>query len=144
MVATFLPRLICFFQKELISHQSVISSGPDYQVVHVQTHPDHFFDSHRYEFDSEVTFETHDSVQVMSVVEGTAVELTIGDKVGTFNYAETFVVPAGAKTVKMKNLGTERVKVLVVFLKQDWSMEQVLQRKPGTQPRTGMPSYSRP
>jgi hypothetical protein len=125
-------------------------------VIHVPAHEDHFFDVHRYEFDTEVEIQTLDryslltiidyfslpdlnfSVQVLSVVEGVAVEISVAGKSAIFNYAESFVVPAAAHRFKLKNMGKERVKVLVVFLKKEWTMASLMECKPGTQLRKGL------
>ena len=40
--------------KELISKPYVLESGPDWQLVHLPTHPDHFYDIHRFEFATSV------------------------------------------------------------------------------------------
>ncbi|RYD72679.1 MAG: T9SS type B sorting domain-containing protein, partial [Sphingobacteriales bacterium] len=43
----------------LISKQSVINSGKDWELVHLPTHAAQFYDIHRVEFDTEVTIETN-------------------------------------------------------------------------------------
>lgn len=105
-------------QQELISKQSVIEHGADWQLVHVPTHREHFYDVHRMEFDTEITIATDNVCHVMMLVEGSAVMVKTDD--GTqqvFAYAETFVIPAAAKSYSLTNLGSSRAKVVKAFLK---------------------------
>ena len=54
----------------------------------------------------------------MMLVEGDRIQLeTENGHVETLAYAETFVVPAAAKSFKLKNLGQGRAKVINAFLK---------------------------
>ncbi|MBV4358214.1 class I mannose-6-phosphate isomerase [Pinibacter aurantiacus] len=107
-------------EQELISKQTVIDKGADWQLVHLPTHADHFYDVERVEFDTTVTLDTNDSVQVLMLVEGSAVSVTTEDgSVATFRYAETFVIPAAAKTFSITNNGKERAKVVRAFLKEN-------------------------
>ncbi|MEN0053789.1 MAG: class I mannose-6-phosphate isomerase [Mucilaginibacter sp.] len=105
-------------QDELISKQTVIEQGADWQLVHVPTHKEHFYDVHRMEFDKEISVETNNQCHVMMLVEGEAVAVKTDD--GTeqvFAYAETFVVPAAAKSYVLTNKGQSRAKVIKAFLK---------------------------
>ncbi|RFZ89930.1 hypothetical protein D0C36_24115 [Mucilaginibacter conchicola] len=105
-------------QQELISKPKVIESAPGYQLVHLPTHADHFYDVHRLEFDDTVEVSTGDTCHVLMLVEGQAVLLQTAD--GTkkqFAYAETFVVPAAAGSYKLTNTGGGRAKVVKAFLK---------------------------
>lgn len=105
-------------QQELISKQYVIEQQKGYQLVHVPTHADHFYDVHRIEFDHSVEVDTENTCHVMMVVEGENVLLETAD--GTkkqFAYAETFVIPAAAKSYKLTNVGSSRAKVIKAFLK---------------------------
>ncbi|MEZ2335072.1 class I mannose-6-phosphate isomerase [Mucilaginibacter sp. RCC_168] len=103
---------------ELISKQEVIWQGEDWQLVHLPTHQEHFYDVHRIEFDKEFTIETHNQCHVMMLVEGSAITIkTANGTKQTFAYAETFVVPAAAQSYKLTNLGKSRAKVIKAFLK---------------------------
>jgi mannose-6-phosphate isomerase class I len=105
-------------QDELISKPAVILQGEDWQLVHVPTHREHFYDVHRMEFDSEIKVKTNNQCHVMMLVEGEAVSIKTAD--GTehvFAYAETFVVPAAATSYTLTNLGPSRAKVIKAFLK---------------------------
>jgi mannose-6-phosphate isomerase class I len=103
---------------ELISKQEVIRQGENWQLVHVPTHKEHFYDVHRIEFDKDITVEIHNQCHVMMLVEGSAVTIkTANGTEQTFAYAETFVVPAAAQSYTLTNLGKSRAKVIKAFLK---------------------------
>jgi mannose-6-phosphate isomerase class I len=105
-------------QEELISKPQVIQKGEDWQLVHLPTHQEHFYDVHRVEFDNEISIDTHNCCHVMMLVEGESILLETAD--GTkqaFAYAETFVIPAAANSYKLTNLGDKRAKVIKAFLK---------------------------
>lgn len=105
---------------ELISRQTVTDEGADWQLVHLPTHADHFYDIDRIEFDTEFLVDTAGSCHVLMLVEGSiiAVELA-GEPDYEFNYAETFIIPAAAKKYKLINKGQGRAKVIKAFLKED-------------------------
>jgi mannose-6-phosphate isomerase class I len=105
-------------QEELISKQTVIEQGTDWQLVHVPTHREHFYDVHRIEFDTEIAVDTNNVCHVMMLVEGSAVRVKTNN--GTervFAYAETFVIPAAATSYTLTNLGNSRARVIKAFLK---------------------------
>jgi mannose-6-phosphate isomerase class I len=104
--------------KELISKQSVIEQEADWQIVHVPTHADHFYDVHRIEFDSEITIATDHCCHILMLVEGFAINIETADgSLKEYAYAETVVIPAAAGSYKITNLGSTRAKVVKAFLK---------------------------
>ncbi|HWZ36491.1 MAG TPA: class I mannose-6-phosphate isomerase [Mucilaginibacter sp.] len=107
-------------KQELISKPSVIEQGDNYELIHLPTHAEHFYDVHRFDFDRQVSAATNGSCHVMMLVEGEAVLLETAD--GTkhkFAYAETFVIPAAAKSYTLTNLGTSKARVIKAFLKDN-------------------------
>ena len=79
---------------------------------------EHFYDVHRMEFDFEVTVETHNSCQCVDA--GGRHNITREDRrwyTLDFHYAETFVIPAAAKSYTMINNGKGRAKVVKAFIK---------------------------
>ena len=89
-------------EQELISKPQIIEEGDGYQIVHLPTHPAHFYDVHRLDFDGSVEVETNGSCHSMSLVEGESVILeTEGGHRTHFNYAETFVIPAAAREISI-------------------------------------------
>ncbi|RYD74659.1 MAG: hypothetical protein EOP55_14895, partial [Sphingobacteriales bacterium] len=105
-------------KQELISKPSVLFEHDDFTCYHLPTHPDHFYDVHRLEFDHVVEVQTENVCHVLMLVEGTAitVESADGHRM-TFPFAETFVIPAAAGSYKMTNKGTQRAKVIKAYLK---------------------------
>ena len=105
-------------QQELISKPAVLEQGAGWQLIHLPTHPEHFYDVHRIEFDNEITVKTDNSCHVLMLVEGQSVTIETAD--GTkqeYAYAETFVVPAAAGSYELINRGKSRAKVIKAFLK---------------------------
>ncbi|HMO16303.1 MAG TPA: class I mannose-6-phosphate isomerase [Pirellulaceae bacterium] len=104
--------------RQLVSHPRTIAEGEDWRVVHLPTHHEHFYDVHRYEFDTEVVAETNGSPHILMLVEGSSlfVETAHGMR-ERFNFVETFVVPAAAGSYKLINQGKGRAKVVMAFVK---------------------------
>jgi mannose-6-phosphate isomerase class I len=102
----------------LVSQPTVIAQGDDWRLIHLPTHKEHFYDVHRYEFDSEVLVHTNDSPHVLMLVDGSS--LTVETAHGMrerFNFVETFVVPAAAGSYRLINQGEGRAKVVKAFIK---------------------------
>jgi mannose-6-phosphate isomerase class I len=107
-------------EREHIARPVQIAAGEDWQVIHLPTHKEHFYDVHRHEFQTIIEVHTNDSCQVLMLVEGEFVELEIGGKiVATFAYAETFVIPAATKTYRLLNGGNTIAKVVKAFVKNE-------------------------
>ncbi len=107
-------------EQELISKPYLQTSGDGWRLIHVPTHPVHFYDVRRYEIDPGCAVEvtTDGSPQVMSLVEGTTILLdTPQRRQVRFSYAETFVVPAAAGRFRLVNDTDELAMVVVGFMK---------------------------
>ena len=103
---------------ELIARPVVLEQGADWQLIHLPTHAEHFYDVHRIEFDTIIEINTADTCHILMLVEGHSLRIETADGTWqTFAYAETFVVPAAAKNYTLINLGKGRVKVIKAFLK---------------------------
>ncbi len=103
---------------ELVAKPTVVEKGDGWQLVHLPTHSQHFYDVHRYEFDEVITIETNGSPHVLSLVEGEAVTLeTASGLRQRFNYAETFVVPAAAGSYRLLNESRRPAWVVKAFIK---------------------------
>ena len=105
---------------ELISTPELKDQGKDWRQYHLPTHPDHFYDIYRYEFDTEIEISTQNQCNILMLVEGKSVivETEQGMK-QRFNYAETFVIPAACKTFTVINEGKPAAKIIRVFIKDD-------------------------
>lgn len=106
-------------QKEFVSHPRLIERGDTWDLYHLPTHPNHFYDVKRVRFTGRVTLPTNGSCQVMSLVEGLAVTLETPEGMRQcFNYAETFVVPAAAGEFTLINDTDQPAMVVMAFLKE--------------------------
>ena len=106
---------------ELIAKPNLIQEGEDWRVFHLPTHPSHFYDVHRIEFNTSVSVRTHGSPHLLMLVEGTSLYLeTLSGKRQRFNYAETFIVPAAADSYTLINEGMAPAKVVKAYLRSDW------------------------
>ncbi|WP_316823665.1 hypothetical protein [Pedobacter miscanthi] len=106
--------------QELISKPKVIEKGEDWELIHLPTHVEHFYDVHRLEFDTEITVKTNNVCHILMLVEGTAIKVkgTNGQETD-FHYAETFVIPAAAESYTLINTGKTRAKVIKAFVKDE-------------------------
>ena len=105
-------------QEQLIARPYILESGSGWQVVHLPTHPEHFYDIHRVEFADTVTLATENRCHILMLVEGTSLTLTTaGGYTQTYCYAETIVVPAAAGSYTLTNQSGRPVKVIKAFVK---------------------------
>jgi hypothetical protein len=101
----------------LIAKPRVLREDAGSRLVHLPTHPEHFYDIQRIEFDREVEVPTESACQVMSLIEGSAVIVEAGGLRQRFSYAETFVVPAAAGSFRLINEGEAPARVVKAFVK---------------------------
>lgn len=105
-------------KQEFISKPAILEQENDWQLFHLPTHAEHFYDVHRIDFDHEISIETQNCCHVMMLVEGESVRIETADGTAqVFAFAETFVIPAAAKSYKLTNLGTSKARVIKAFLK---------------------------
>ncbi|MGK6351007.1 class I mannose-6-phosphate isomerase [Parapedobacter sp. DT-150] len=104
----------------LIAKSRQVDEGKDWLLMHLPTHPKHFYDIYRYEFDTSFTAFTNGQCHILMLVEGTSIELKLAnDMCVTFHYAETFAIPAAAEQYTLVNRGNNRAKVVVAFVKDE-------------------------
>lgn len=102
----------------LISKPEVVDTGEDWQKINLPTHTEHFYEVIRYEFDSEVTITTNGHCHLLMLVEGESLLLDTAAVQGKkFHYVETFAVPAATGSYTLRNLGSQRAKVVISYVK---------------------------
>jgi mannose-6-phosphate isomerase class I len=105
-------------QREFIAHPRMLASGAGWELIHLPTHGEHFYDVNRFDFTTTVEGRTAGSPHVLNVVEGPSVVLeTPGAPPQRFAFAETFVVPAATGTYRLSSDTGLPVKVIKAFLK---------------------------
>ena len=96
----------------------MIREGAGWREVFVGTHEELFYAVHRYEFEQEITASTDERCHILNLVEGQAITVeTDNGYRAQFNFAETFVIPAAAKSYRLINVGDQPCKVVVAFVK---------------------------
>jgi predicted NBD/HSP70 family sugar kinase/mannose-6-phosphate isomerase class I len=100
-----------------ISNQSILKSGNDWQTVKLSTHPKHFYEIHRFEFDSNMEISTNGQCHILNLVEGTKISVITGDRELVINYGETFVIPSATDNYTLVNKGGQRAKVIQANVK---------------------------
>lgn len=110
-----------YVRRELVSEPALIKQGAGWQIIHLPTHAEHFYDVVRFELEDHLEWETAGSPQVMNLVEGGPIDVhTPNGRSLRLNFAETFVVPAAAGRCRIVNEGPLPAKVVAAFLKPDW------------------------
>jgi len=105
-------------KKELLSVPYILEESEQCRIVHLPTHPEHFYDVHRIEFSQAAAVSTNNQCHILMLVEGKSIEVvTANGYRQLFHYAETFIIPAAAGSYKIYNKGAEPVKVIKAFVK---------------------------
>jgi len=105
-------------QEEFISKPRVLASGAGWELIHLPTHRNHFYDVHRYRITGSVEVQTDESCHVLSLVAGKSVLLeTASGTRQRFHYAETFVVPAAAGSYRLTSEDGSELHVVKAFVK---------------------------
>ena len=105
-------------KRELLSAPYLIREGDDWKLYELPTHEEHSYRVNRYHFKSEIQLETDGKFHVLSLVEGSSIGIeSENGKKDTFQYAETFVVPASAKKYTIRNHSDKEAMLVVAFMK---------------------------
>jgi len=114
----FFDRKGSYVSERLLSRPVLIQSGKDWQKWHLPTHETHLYDVHRMHFKTSVLIPTQNKCLVMSLVEGRSITVeTEGGRRQKFNYAETFVIPAAAGSIIVRNNAEDHAIIVIAFVK---------------------------
>jgi len=103
---------------DLIASPVLLAEGSDWQIFHLPTHETHSYDIHRYHFQGEIEIRTNNKCLVMSLTEGQSIDIeTMNGFKTTFCYAETFVIPAAAQSVRITNNSSSGAVLVKAFMK---------------------------
>jgi len=105
--------------RELVPVARTIARGDGWEIDHLATAPEHFYDIHRLVIDDELSVATDGSCHVLSLVEGARMVLEAGDGPHEYRYAETVVVPAATEHYTIRSVDGNRIMVVKAFLKDD-------------------------
>lgn len=109
----------------LISRPVVIERNDDYVQEHLPTHPDHFYDVHRYRLHAgrSLAIDTADRCHVWMIVEGSHVEVSTADRRRErYNYLETFILPAAAGRYTLHNVSDDDLLLVKAFVKDSYEL----------------------
>ena len=118
MTNLFFDRKGDYINENLIAKPELLDGGSDWQLFHLPTHETHSYDVHRYHFKSTIDVRTNNKCLVMSLTEGQSIDIeTMNGVKVTFCYAETFVIPAAAKSVRITNNSSSESVLVKAFMK---------------------------
>lgn len=109
----------------LISKPYIIEKKEGLVLEHVPTHPDHFYDVHRYTLGSgaDIHISNDDKCHVWMIVEGSYAELeTQAGKKDIYNYLETFIVPAATENYRITNTSDTDIMLVKAFIKDNYTL----------------------
>ena len=111
--------------QELICHPYIRKENQECTIEHLPTHKEHFYDVYRYTFKDRIQMNTENTCHVCMIVEGDSVCIETEDGMKQrFNYAETFVIPAAARSYTIINENPDkRIMLVKAFVKKEVTLK---------------------
>ena len=115
----FFDRKGSYVTENLIAKPVLSEEGKDWRLYELPTHETHSYRIRRYHFSDEIEIATGNKCLVMSLVEGQSIEVEAYNGLKScFSYAETFVIPAAAGSIRIKNIFDSEAVLVTTFIKQ--------------------------
>ncbi|MFN2323693.1 MAG: class I mannose-6-phosphate isomerase [Trueperaceae bacterium] len=103
--------------EELVARPVAIGAGPGWRREHLPTHAEHVYGVHRLTIEDAFVLETDGSPWVLALVAGSRLRLEAPHGgLRSVAFAETFVVPAAAGSVRLVNEGRAPAVLVAAFL----------------------------
>ena len=104
--------------REFVSKPVLLKQGEGWELWHLPTHPCHSYDVHRFVISDRVIVETGGKCHALNLVEGSRLTiLTEGGETFHLSYAESFIIPAAARSYTLINDGEGPAMVIKAFMK---------------------------
>ena len=104
-------------QQNLVSKPTITANWVNGRKVKLPTHAEHFYAVDRYEFTGTIQIETNDQCHICMLVEGEEVNIIVNEKNTSFQFGETFVIPAAVKHYTVRNQGNKKAYLVVAYVK---------------------------
>lgn len=105
-------------EDQLISKQQLIREFEGGEQVKLLTHEAHYYEVERLSFLKEAIIDQNGQCKICMLVEGSEIELIHNHQTQIYRYAETFVIPASAGSIVVKNKGKSLAKIVYAFVKE--------------------------
>ncbi len=106
-------------EENLVSKPVLLEEKDNFKRYQLPTHPEHFYAVERYSFSNEISIHPQGRCLVCMLVEGTAIEVAVNGNAQLFNFAETFVIPAGVETCCLLNKYSSEALLVVAYVKEE-------------------------
>ncbi len=107
-----------YVYEKLVSRPVQTDEGKDWQLYNLPTHETHLHGIMRYHFLRTIDIQTRNKCLVMNLVEGTSIDVISASGISqSFSYAETFIVPAAAGSIKVVNRSVSEAILVYAFVK---------------------------
>ena len=114
----FFDRKGNYVYEKLVSRPILTDEGPGWQLYNLPTHETHLHNIMRYHFHGTIDIETRNKCLVMNLAEGTTIDIITKSGIRqSFSYAETFIVPAAAGSIKIINKSVSEAILVYAFVK---------------------------